>query len=100
MKKFKVLHRNVTIGGNSGTIVEIVEFNGGKFKITSDIHNGGKKINVMKMDSEGIFHLVLSNIDLPTHSEDLSYVSDSDKKIYHLDNTLKAIKDVIVKVYY
>lgn len=99
MSTFKVLNREERYGNNGGTITEIVSFKDSKFRIISDIHNGGRDINVKKMNTDGIFVLVLDKNDLPNHSPNLSYVSDDNKKKIYLEETLKAIKNVIKTVY-
>jgi hypothetical protein len=90
---------------SSHTINEIVEYNGSKFKIHTNIRNGGSNLNVKKMDGEGIFQLVLSesDVDYPLRnlmrSQHISYVSEKDRIEVLLNNGIKEMKKVLEKVY-
>ena len=60
----KTIHKVIKINNNRGNIQEIVEFNGKKFKIVSELRNGGNVLKAEIMDSDGVFQFVLGNLDV------------------------------------
>ena len=72
----KTIHRVENINSNAGTIKEIVEFEGKKFKLEAALTNGSNKLNAEIMDSDGVFKFVLGSLDVDFRYE-ASYVSDA-----------------------
>ena len=94
----KTIHRVENINSNAGTIKEIVEFEGKKFKLEAALTNGSNKLNAEIMDSDGVFNFVLGSLDVDFRYE-ASYVSDASRKKPDLEFALKALKKVIKVVY-
>lgn len=82
----------------SHNINEIIEFNNNKFKLTASIYNGGRNMDVRKMNSDGIFEYVLGEDDLDftyTHN----YVSYEHEVKEDLEKAITAMKNLVKKVY-
>jgi len=96
--EFRVLNRVESYNNNSGRINEIASYNGKKFKLIADIHNGGKVLKAELMDKEGIFQFVLGSADV-NFEYSASYVSSRIDKALNLEQALNELKKVIKKVY-
>ena len=94
----KTIHKVIKINNNRGNIQEIVEFNGKKFKIVSELRNGGNALKAEIMDSDGVFQFVLGNLDVSFEYQ-ASYVSDRNRKEADMLTGIDVIKSVIKKVY-
>ena len=94
----KTINKVIKIDNNRGNIQEIIEFNGKKFKIVSELRNGGNTLKAEIMDSDGVFHFVLGNLDVDFKYH-ASYVSDRNSKEADMLTGIDAIKSVIKKVY-
>ena len=94
----KTVHKVIKIDNNRGNIQEIIEFNGKKFKIVSELRNGGSTLKAEIMDSDGVFQFVLGNLDVSFEYQ-ASYVSDRNRKEADMLTGIDVIKSVIKKVY-
>ena len=94
----KTVHKVIKIDNNRGNIQEIIEFNGKKFKIVSELRNGGNTLKAEIMNSDGVFHFVLGDLDVDFNYQ-ASYVSDRNRKEADMLTGIDAIKSVIKKVY-
>ena len=94
----KTLNKVEKYTNNHGTLSEIVEHNGSKFKITATLSNGSNKLVVEKMDSDGIFHFVLGRNDIEFEFT-ASYVSNRNKKEADLNTGADKMKTLIKKIY-
>ena len=99
MKGMKILNASESINNNYGRIQQIVEFEGKKFKLISELRNGGNSLSAELMDSEGIFRFVLGNNDVGYDFDGESYVSTQSRKDASLNTGLDKLKAVIRKVY-
>ena len=94
----KTIHKVIKIDNNRGNIQEIVEFNGKKFKIVSELRNGGNTLKAEIMDSDGVFQFILGKLDV-NFEYTASYVSNKFEKEADLLTGIDAIKSVIKKIY-
>jgi len=94
----KTIHKVSKIDNNRGNIQEIIEFNNKKFKIISELRNGGSSLKAEIMDSNGVFQFVLGSLDVD-FTFTASYVSRPIQKEADMETSIDAMKKVIKKVY-
>lgn len=94
----KTINKVIKIENNQGNIQEIIEFNGKKFKIVSELRNGGNTLKAEIMDSDGVFQFVLGNLDVDFKYKPSAPLTPALREENMLTG-IDAIKSVIKKVY-
>lgn len=94
----KTINKVIQIDNNRGSIREIIEFNERKFKIVSELRNGGNTLKAEIMDSDGVFQFVLGSLDV-NFTYQASYVSNKIIKEADMLTGVDEMKNMIKKVY-